>query len=50
MKTVIINYLEKSNLFQASKWLSWVLLRRRVCSLLAPLLALELSEWFCMGR
>lgn len=32
MKTVIINYLRKSNLFKASKWVSRVLLRRRICT------------------
>lgn len=40
MKTVIINYLGKSNLFTASKWVSRVLLSRRICAL--PVLTLTL--------
>ena len=33
MKTIIINYLGKSNLFKASKWVSRALLSRRICAL-----------------
>ena len=42
MKTVIINYLGKSNLFTASKWVSRVLLSRRIWAL--PVLTLTLWD------
>lgn len=48
MNTVKINYLRKSNLFKASKWVSRYYLGRRICALLSSPLNFGLLLWLCL--